>query len=523
MLVLIFLAGFLCVVLKIQKAESLDYIRIKADGSVFPSFAPILSVDNVTYTFTDDVTNGSVLVERNNILVNGAGHTIQGPGDGLSSGLILRNRENVTVMNLKIKAFYFGVDIERSSNVFIYGNNITANVDGISIFNCPKSNTFSGNYITDNSYCGIYLYESSNQVFCENVINNNTDYGMLFLSSSNHILYGNVISNSALCLCIWGDELHYFVHSIDVSNLVNGQPVYYFVNQTDLVLTNVTHPQVGYLALVNCTNMTIEGLSLANTAPALILAYTSNSTIIDNSMTDTIITNESGWCGLLLKSSCNNTFVGNNVTRGNTGISLDNSSCNIFSANNIMNNIDCGVMLYNQSPGNTFAGNNIADNRYGICLGASCDNNRIYENNITGSSDCGIHLYYSSNNSIYHNSFADNTEHASVSPDSLAGNFWDDGYPSGGNYWSGYSDTDLYSGPYQNETGSDGIWDHPYVMNEENQDNYPTVPEYRASVMLLTPMILTLIMIAVHKRKKTGTTQSTLPPKRVKKAKLTSF
>ena len=52
-------------------------------------------------------------------------------------------------------------------------------------------------------------------------------------------------------------------------------------------------------------------------------------------------------------------------------------------------------------------------------------------------------------------------------------NIWDDDYPSGGNYWSDYTGVDEYSGPYQNETGSDGIGDTPYVIDENNQDNYP--------------------------------------------------
>ena len=31
----------------------------------------------------------------------------------------------------------------------------------------------------------------------------------------------------------------------------------------------------------------------------------------------------------------------------------------------------------------------------------------------------------------------------------------------------------MFSGPYQNETGSDGIGDTPYVINADNIDNYP--------------------------------------------------
>jgi hypothetical protein len=57
-------------------------------------------------------------------------------------------------------------------------------------------------------------------------------------------------------------------------------------------------------------------------------------------------------------------------------------------------------------------------------------------------------------------------------------NFLDNGYPSGGNYWSSYNGTDVYSGPYQNETGSDGIGDTPYPIDANNTDRYPLIHAY---------------------------------------------
>jgi len=57
--------------------------------------------------------------------------------------------------------------------------------------------------------------------------------------------------------------------------------------------------------------------------------------------------------------------------------------------------------------------------------------------------------------------------------DSGYANVWDDGYPSGGNYWSNYTDVDLSSGAYQNVTGSDGIGDALHIMDANNTDNYP--------------------------------------------------
>lgn len=83
----------------------------------------------------------------------------------------------------------------------------------------------------------------------------------------------------------------------------------------------------------------------------------------------------------------------------------------------------------------------------------------------------GIHLFFSNSNIVYHNNFINNVNQAAAI--NSFSNTWDDDYPSGGNYWSDYTGVDLYRGPYQNETGKDGIGDIPYVIDANNQDNYP--------------------------------------------------
>ena len=80
-------------------------------------------------------------------------------------------------------------------------------------------------------------------------------------------------------------------------------------------------------------------------------------------------------------------------------------------------------------------------------------------------------------------------------------NTWDDGYPSGGNYWSDYADIDQYCGPYQNETGPDGIWDHPYEIDENNIDHYPIVPEVSTWTSTLLILIMLTVAIAIYKRR----------------------
>jgi len=59
-------------------AEGTIYIR--ANGSVDPPTAPISTLNNVTYTLTDNITStgiyDSIIVERNNIVIDGDGYML---------------------------------------------------------------------------------------------------------------------------------------------------------------------------------------------------------------------------------------------------------------------------------------------------------------------------------------------------------------------------------------------------------------------------------------------------------------
>ena len=105
---------------------------------------------------------------------------------------------------------------------------------------------------------------------------------------------------------------------------------------------------------------------------------------------------------------------------------------------------------------------------------SSSNNNTLIGNtasNNKGYDDYGISLYSSSNNKIFHNNLNKNPIQAY---DNSNNNFWDNGYPSGGNYWSDYTGVDLKSGSNQNLPGSDGIGDTSYpISGGSNVDRYP--------------------------------------------------
>ena len=138
---------------------------------------------------------------------------------------------------------------------------------------------------------------------------------------------------------------------------------------------------------------------------------------------------------------------------GYAGIGFDSTMyCKVENANSCSNDIGVLIYTWGSTRYNTITGCDIYSNTYGIL---------VY--------DPAGHPY-GGNNMIYHNNVIDNTYQAKDG--NSYPNTWDDGYPSGGNYWSDYIGVDNFSGPGQNLPGSDEIGDTPYVF-DGNQDNYP--------------------------------------------------
>jgi parallel beta-helix repeat protein len=187
-----------------------------------------------------------------------------------------------------------------------------------------------------------------------------------------------------------------------------------------------------------------------------LLVGTSDSRIADNNIGD-------NYHGILLTfSSNNNTVIENNATRNLVyAIFVKRSDNNSIIRNNVGDNYGVqgtatlGYGLVIDGMNNCAFENNFVGNYGGVRLGASFNNSREL------------------NNSIYHNNFINNTIQVYQFYASTFPNFWDDGYPSGGNYWSDYNGTDFYRGSSQNESGFDGIGDFPYVVDQNNTDRYP--------------------------------------------------
>jgi parallel beta-helix repeat protein len=153
-----------------------------------------------------------------------------------------------------------------------------------------------------------------------------------------------------------------------------------------------------------------------------------------------------------------------NPGRYTIGLSLQSSDYNVISSNNITDNYYCGLSLLDSSH-NIVSSNLISDNNNGGLMIGFSDENIFTENIIHNNF---VELTSSYENKFYHNQFIgfeeeDYLQQIFISP-SDCNTVWDDGYPSGGNYWMYYNGVD---------TDNDRIGDSSYVVNSNNQDRYP--------------------------------------------------
>jgi parallel beta-helix repeat protein len=323
-----------------------------------------------------------------------------------------------------------GIVVERS-NIIVDGNGYTVQGtgNGRGFYWSGINNVTIQNMNIMDFYEGIRLdYSSNNNGIIENNITANTAYGIhLFHTSNNNGISENNITNNGIG--IW----------IDFSSSDNS-----------IRENNIANNDNGILFDSSYDNGIIGDNIINNSRYGIVVAY----------------------------GSSNNTINGNNATNNQWGISVVDSSNNSITGNNITANSYCGIDVVGSSY-NTISVNNIVDNEYwgisfGVSLNGSSFNNTISANNISNN-EYGIWLLSYYENKFYHNNFIENTQQVHIEGEPGPGNAWDDDYPSGGNYWSDYSGTDLFSGLYQNRTGSDGIGDTPYVIDAYNRDNYPLV------------------------------------------------
>lgn len=426
-----------------------------------------------------------------------------------------------------------GIRLHYSSDNTVVDNNITGNSEEGLNFYYSTGNVVNGNIMVNNGFGMRLTYSGNNMLRGNHMTSNDYNFGVEAAVLSSFV---NDINTSNL---VNGRQIHYLVNRKDfVVNSSSHAGYVAVVNSTDFVVEglNLTGNGEGLICAYT-SRFTIENCTFANNRRGIQL-YSSNCANVEgniitensaegvslyechkNNVSDNIITENS--VGISFYHLTNSTIVKNDVTsNAERGVQMLRSSYNILDQNRLEKNGREGIYMFNSDnnilennqatenhhdgiwidtcENNILTGNDVSSNDHngiymltsfncevqynrifensvvGIHLTTS-SNNTLVENELSGNLDYGVRLNRCSNNSIFNNNLLNQTYHADVYLSSY--NSWDDGYPTGGNFWDDYAGEDAYSGPYQNITGSDGIGDTPVIIGSNNIDRYPRMTQ----------------------------------------------
>jgi len=214
--------------------------------------------------------------------------------------------------------------------------------------------------------------------------------------------------------------------------------------QNNVATTNVTVrtqirvPQ-DYLTIQQAINAAVTG-EIITVAPGVYhehIGIDKSLTLAGENCNTTIIDGDGETRVIVLIKASQVTLRGFTIRNGTGGVVLEYSNNSVVNGNVITNTMDGVSLMFSHD--NTIISNTIKDNEKGLFLGGS------------------------NGNTVCYNNFINNTEQAATMDSQ---NAWDNGVE--GNYWSDYEGEDL---------NGDGIGDIPYVIDKDNQDNYPLIKQ----------------------------------------------
>jgi parallel beta-helix repeat protein len=171
----------------------INKIVIKEDGSVNST---ALQQYGNTYTLTSDITNQTLVIQKNDVVVNGANHALTFNG---IEGIRIENLRSVTVENFNFSSKGACIYILNSTNIAVQNNNFTKVDTGIALVSSSNCSVIKNNFVSVGGavfsfYKGGYG-QPRNNVVSQNMIYNAVSSG-ISLNDNFSLITDNVFINS---------------------------------------------------------------------------------------------------------------------------------------------------------------------------------------------------------------------------------------------------------------------------------------------------------------------------------------
>lgn len=158
-----------------------------------------INIPNSVYTLKNDIFNkiyNCFIIKADNVTLDGASHFIDGGDKYLTYAVIAENAVNVTIKNLFIKDFYYGLFLNNTFNSKIENLFIINAWEGIHL-SSSSGNKIINNNFKNNTFGSIVIYNNSNNnMIFRNNIEKDYGYGILIEESKDNNLTENILKDN---------------------------------------------------------------------------------------------------------------------------------------------------------------------------------------------------------------------------------------------------------------------------------------------------------------------------------------
>jgi len=293
-----------------------------------------------------------------------------------------------------------GIFLTLADSNHIVNNTVNSNDNyGIEIATCNRC-IINNNTASSNGYAGIIIESYGHHNITNNTASSNSYFGIAISSSVENTLANNTMVDDGIWLSgSWLSKWNR--HTIDTTNTVNGNPVYYWKDKTGGTIPS----GAGQVILANCTGVTIDYQNLSCGSCGIELGFSSDNFI------NFSIASFNKWNGVYILHSDNNTFFSDKVTNNHNGFYLVASNGNNFTGNAASSNSFVGITLSwdsngYASNGNDFTDDDVSNNSIGVYIDSS--NNNTLINATIINNNWGIYIIGASNNILAESNLLNN-------------------------------------------------------------------------------------------------------------------